>query len=319
MHSGAGRVRNTAKISAIAVNAFSPPDSSETRLQLLAGRARRQLQAGRQRVLDVGQLELGAPAAEQTHEQRLEMLLDLGERGAQPLAALAVQGRDRPAQALERCGQLGLLGLQGLDPHGQLLHLVEGAQIDRAEPLAGQRVPGQRRLERCQLLGIRRRPGKRLRQLRQPRQGGALGTCHLGPRALQPSLEPGAGLARLDALRLGLLEHALGLARGRFGDLQLLAERRPLGLDRGDPGLLLGLLAREDRGQLDQPRDLGGKIAAPAGEVGKTRLGNGAPAPPTAPSRRRGCRDAALRSPADRAAAHAAALASVWTLRRSSR
>src|SRR6188768_4498328 len=64
------------------------------------------------------------------------MLVDLLERGPQAFAALAVEIADRAAQAVDRLGQLALLGDAGavflLEPG----ELVGGDEVDRADPLA---------------------------------------------------------------------------------------------------------------------------------------------------------------------------------------
>src|SRR5512141_1903244 len=75
---GAGLVRNTAKIKAMAVSACSPPDRSDR-------------VAGFERVLALDQLQLGRAAAEKLREQVLEVLVYLLERLQQPFARLAIE------------------------------------------------------------------------------------------------------------------------------------------------------------------------------------------------------------------------------------
>src|SRR3979409_1259164 len=75
-------------------------------------------------------------AAEQFHEQPLEMAVDGFERGQQALARLAVEALDALAQPLDGFHQIvalrGERGVLGFD----LAQLFLGAQIYRAKPLA---------------------------------------------------------------------------------------------------------------------------------------------------------------------------------------
>ena len=64
------------------------------------------------------------------------MAIDRFERGAQPLAPLAVERTDRAAQALDRLGQFGLLGSHGGVLRFGLFKFGRGKKIDRAKPLA---------------------------------------------------------------------------------------------------------------------------------------------------------------------------------------
>src|SRR5207244_288645 len=80
-------------------------------LQLLARRARHDLEPRGQRVLALVERKMGAAAAEQRDEELAEMLVDLGEGGEQALAALMVELRDALAQAGARRRARGALGV----------------------------------------------------------------------------------------------------------------------------------------------------------------------------------------------------------------
>ena len=88
-------------------------------LQPLARRARHDLEPGLQRIVVLGQGQMGTPAAEQPGEQLLEMLVDHLEGGQQPLAPLAVEAGDALAQPGDGADQIAALVLQagelGLD------------------------------------------------------------------------------------------------------------------------------------------------------------------------------------------------------------
>ncbi len=79
---------------------------------------------------------MGAAAAEQAHEQRPEMAVDLLERGQQPLPPFAVQLGDAATQLLDGLDQVTLLRFQGAELLLQFLGLLLGAQVDRAHGLA---------------------------------------------------------------------------------------------------------------------------------------------------------------------------------------
>src|ERR1043166_3876020 len=100
---GEGLVRNTAKMSASAVNAFSPPDSSVSASSRLPGGP-----------------ELGGAAAEQRLEQAAEMAVDRIEGFEQPLAALAVQIGDALAEPRNSLLNVGLLALHLFELGGKL-------------------------------------------------------------------------------------------------------------------------------------------------------------------------------------------------------
>ena len=102
----------------------------------LARGAREYLQAGLQRVLGLDQPQLGLAALEQGLEQRLEVLVDHLESGDQTLAALGVQLIDAVAQAGDRAGQVGALGLHDRQALGVFDGLFLGAQVDRSDGVA---------------------------------------------------------------------------------------------------------------------------------------------------------------------------------------
>ena len=133
---GAGLVRNTAKISASAVSACSPPESSDSVAGFLPGRLRQNFEAGFERIVVLDELQLRGAAAEQLGEQALEVRVDDGERRQQALARLAIEALDAEPQPLDRLDEIVALGDQrrvlGLD----LAQLLLGAQIDGAETLA---------------------------------------------------------------------------------------------------------------------------------------------------------------------------------------
>src|SRR5471030_2902799 len=90
---GAGLVRNTAKISAKAVSACSPPDKSDSVAGFLPGglaMISRPASSGSSLSISCN----SAVPIEQLGEQLLEMFVDLLERGQQPLARLAVEALD---------------------------------------------------------------------------------------------------------------------------------------------------------------------------------------------------------------------------------
>src|SRR4051794_35518952 len=106
------------------------------RLRLLAGRARHDVEAGLERILGFDELQFRRAAAEQQREQLLETRVDLLERGKQALAPLFVEIADRGAQLLDRFVEIVALGDHAIARGFDLLQLLVGAQIDRAEALA---------------------------------------------------------------------------------------------------------------------------------------------------------------------------------------
>ncbi len=134
---GAGLVRNSAKISAMAVSACSPPESNVSDCSRLPGgwaKISRPASSG-----SSTRPARGAPARLRTGvvNRRLEMRVHLLERSAQPLAAFAVEVADRAAQAVDRFGQLGLLGFAWRRARfSSWASSVGGDEVDRADPLA---------------------------------------------------------------------------------------------------------------------------------------------------------------------------------------
>ena len=88
-------------------------------LRLLAGRPRDDLEAGFERIVGFGELQLRRAAAEEVGEQPLEVRVDRVEGGEQPLAALAVEAADALAQALDRRDQVVALGDQRIAPRAR--------------------------------------------------------------------------------------------------------------------------------------------------------------------------------------------------------
>ena len=103
-------MRNTAKISANAVSACSPPERSDSVTGFLARRLRHDLEPGFERIFAFDQLQLGIAAAEQFGEQLLEIGVDRRERREQALARLAVEAVDALAQPPDGLDQIVALG-----------------------------------------------------------------------------------------------------------------------------------------------------------------------------------------------------------------
>ena len=120
---GDGLVRNTAKISAIAVSAFSPPDSSVSACGRLPGGQAKISRPDFQRVVGIDQLQLGLAAAEQRLEQPLEMPVHRLEGFEQALAAFAVQIGDAVPQPRDGFLDIGPLPLHLFELRGELAPL----------------------------------------------------------------------------------------------------------------------------------------------------------------------------------------------------
>ena len=71
--------------------------------------------AGVERILGLGQLEMGPAATEQADEQLGKVLVDLLERGQQALSALPVQARNALAQPADGGNQVAPLRLHAGD------------------------------------------------------------------------------------------------------------------------------------------------------------------------------------------------------------
>ena len=123
-------------MSASAVSACSPPESSVSVCGFLPGGWATSSRPASSGIVGFDQLQLGLAALEQGREQVLEMAVDDLEGGDEPLAPLLVQGMDRAAQALDRLGQVVALGDQLVAAIEDLDELLVGAQVDGAEPLA---------------------------------------------------------------------------------------------------------------------------------------------------------------------------------------
>ncbi len=89
-----------------------------------------------QRILRLGEPQLGLAAAEQLGEELLEVAADLLEGGEEALAALAVQALDALAQAADGGDQVVALGRHAGDLLLELVGLFLGAQVHRAHGLA---------------------------------------------------------------------------------------------------------------------------------------------------------------------------------------
>ena len=259
-------MRNTAKIRASAVSAFSPPDSSDSDCSFLPGglaASSRPAASGSSRSVN----DSRAAAAEQPDEQRFEMLLDLGERCAQALAPLPVERADcRRRRSIAPATRL--LGFEILNPERQLRGLVDRAQIDRAEPFARRAEPRQLGLELGQPLGAHRLLLARAREVPEAcPQGGsawACSACARSRRASRRAPPPG-----LDPIRLGPVQLRLSFGQGRLGHGQRLIELATLTLDTGELRLQLGALPLERHRRSSWPTVPGELDAAPASSASR--------------------------------------------------
>src|SRR3546814_17487151 len=89
-------------------------------LQSLARRARHDLQAGSQRILRFGELEVRPAAAEEAHEELLEVGVHRLEGRQEAFSSLAVQAGDALAQAGARVHQVRAPRLPAYDLLAQL-------------------------------------------------------------------------------------------------------------------------------------------------------------------------------------------------------
>src|SRR6185369_4326508 len=102
-------------------------------LQALPGRLGDDLDAALERIVLVEQREPGAPAPEQRAERLLEVPVDGRERLAEALAGRLVDPLDRLSRLRDRFGQvLALSGQEGM-PRLELVELLDGHHVDRAE------------------------------------------------------------------------------------------------------------------------------------------------------------------------------------------
>ena len=229
------------------------------RLQSLARRLGIDLKPGFERIVAVDQRKVGLSAFEQLGEQPLEVGVDRLERGAQPLAALAVEVADRTAQAVHCLDQLGLFGQRGAMPRLGLSQLVGRDQVDRAEPLAvgDQLVMLGAFLARGTDLG-----GNEFEPLGQQRRRAlepfARDTGHLGAAGflvLGPGSGAGAGLAGRGERFVGLVELRVDAPRG-------LAQLADLGFGGGQFGGQAGAHFVPGLDLAHQARRLGGNDRA---------------------------------------------------------
>ena len=248
------------------------------RLQALARRARHDLQAGLERVVGIDQREMGAAAAEQTGEQFAEMRVDRRERGLEPLAALAVEPRDRLAQLDDRGLQVGVLVAQFAKPLLDVVGFDLGAQVDRPDRVALSDEPRELRVD---LLGVGQLGV--LLDAGEPGEVGRRAVQALADRAddlvarrvalAQGTLAAAALLARLADRGLGLLEAAVAGGEPGFG----LGDRvgRGLAFALGDSQTLeqRGALLGDRRRPVGQRLEFGGRPGAPFGELLESRLG----------------------------------------------
>ena len=161
-----GLVRNTAKISAMAVSACSPPESSDRSCGRLPGGRAMISRPGLQRIVGLDQLQFRPPAAEQGGEQRAKWPLTISKaaisrcrpsrlRLGMPCAQLGDGGR--PDRRARRAGRRAASATS--------LGLLLGPQVDRAETLA-------LAFRRCKLVSICSRSGTprrdRARRCRPP-------------------------------------------------------------------------------------------------------------------------------------------------------
>src|SRR3546814_8319079 len=99
-------------------------------------RSRHDLQAGGQRILGFGELQVRPAAAEEAHEELLEVGVHRLEGRQEAFSSLAVQAGDALAQAGDGVHQVAALRLHADDLLVELAGLHLGAQVDRAHVVA---------------------------------------------------------------------------------------------------------------------------------------------------------------------------------------
>ena len=109
----------------------SPPESSETRLQLLARRLRYDVDAAIQRIVLVDQRKIRAPAAEQLRKHLAEVHPHLRERLGEELLRRLVDSRDHVEQLLARGGEIVVLRLEKTMTLLELVVFLHGIEIHR--------------------------------------------------------------------------------------------------------------------------------------------------------------------------------------------
>ena len=133
---GEGLVRNTAKISASAVSAFSPPESSVSTCGFLPGgrqRISRPLSSGSSLSMSCSS---ASPPWNRILNSRSKCARTTFEGVNQALAALLVEVRDAGAQLRDGLSQFVALLLHVLELAADLGQLFLRAQVHAAEPLA---------------------------------------------------------------------------------------------------------------------------------------------------------------------------------------
>ena len=132
---GLGLYLNRPNISAIAVSAFSPPDSSCTLCRRLPGGCGDDLDAALERIVFVEQRQAGAAAAEQRAERLLEVRVDGGERLGEALPRRLVDALDRFAGLRDRVDEVLALRREERVARLELVELLDRHHVHRAEPI----------------------------------------------------------------------------------------------------------------------------------------------------------------------------------------
>ena len=236
---GEGLVRNTAKISASAVSAFSPPDSSVSAWVRLPGGQAKISRPELERIVGIDQFQLRRAAAEQRLEQPPEMPVHRVEGFEQALAALAIEIGNALPQPHDGFLDIGLLPLHFLELGGKLSLFLLGSQIDAAQPLAvafefeqprldiGERWNGGARLQSAKRQAVFRRAVELIADR-------ASGLATALTRRLEPRLAARARLARLGKPLLHLAQGLLAAFQRRLGQSQIVRGFRPLALGGGN-------------------------------------------------------------------------------------
>ncbi len=194
---GEGFVRKTAKISAVAVSACSPPGQESHALRLLPRWARQNLEAGFEGIVRIDQGQFRGSAPEQGREQVPEMAVDDIEGAQEPLASLPVEAADGLSQALDRLHQVVPFGGKARMLALELGEFLLGAKVHRSEPLPVAPEAGQFRLDvplRRQLdFLVERRRARSVRPASYPgsrRSPGRSRPCAGRPPPVAPVIRP---------------------------------------------------------------------------------------------------------------------------------
>jgi hypothetical protein len=129
-------VRNTAKISAIAVSACSPPDSSVMVCGFLPGGRARISSPASSGSSDSISCSSAVPPPNRWVNSRWKCVLTTSKAASRRSRPSRFRLWMAPAQLADRFDDVVALLDQRLQPVGKLLLLFLGAQIDGAEPLA---------------------------------------------------------------------------------------------------------------------------------------------------------------------------------------